>query len=276
MKRYFISFIFTAVVLMTVIMMPDTVFAADAVFTDHENGVVDAVCTNDEKVDVKIVVQKDGGKQYKYDVPVGDNTLSIPLTQGNGDYRIYLVKKNTTNSKYAVLQSKVFTLSLEDDNIAFLTSSVIIDWDTTNDAIKKAKSLTSKSKNADQKLNAIYDYIVKNYSYDYDKSDTIDEEYANRQYIPDIDSTYSTKDGICYDISVLFASMLRSVDIPAKVVTGFTPNATTYHAWNNVYYAKKKDWKVVDATYDLQMYAAKKKYTMFKNAKDYSQIEYTY
>ena len=70
------------------------------------------------------------------------------------------------------------------------------------------------------------------------------------------------------------ASMLRSVGVPTKVVTGYTPNATVYHAWNNVYADSK--WNVVDATYDAQMYRAKVKYSMYKSFNDYKDVVYTY
>ena len=68
--------------------------------------------------------------------------------------------------------------------------------------------------------------------------------------------------------------MLRSVGVPTKVVTGYTVNATVYHAWNNVYDNSK--WNVVDATYDAQMYRAKRSYSMYKSFSDYKDIVYTY
>jgi len=249
--------------------------ASSATFKDNDNGTVTFEYNNEYKERIKLVVQLDGGKQYKYDIPKGDNTLLIPLTQGNGKYKLILCR-NTTGTKYSVMQTETITLDLDEDNDAYLVSSYIIDWDTTNKAIKKAQSLTKKSKTDKDKLQALYDYIVKNYSYDYDKSANVDELSKDGAYIPDIDTIFAAQTGICYDISILFASMLRSVDIPAKVITGYTPNATTYHAWNNVYYTPDTAWKVIDATYDLQMYKAGKKYTMFKKEKDYKDVVYSY
>lgn len=262
--------------LVVCLSMPGSAKAESAKFTDNKDGTVTMTYNNENTVRVRLVVQLDKDKaQYKYDIPKGECEINIPLTKGNGKYKLILCK-NSSGTKYSVMQQEAVTLELDNEDSAFLVSSYIVDWNTTNDAIKKAQSLTKKSKSDKDKLSAIYKYIVQNYSYDYDKAANIESLSKDMAYIPVIDDVYADKDGICYDISILFASMLRSVEIPAKVVTGYTPNATTYHAWNNVYYSPKKDWKVIDATYDLQMYQAGIKYEMFKKEKDYSDVVYTY
>lgn len=275
MKKNGFSILFFLVLILLLAGDPVKVSAADAEFTDNKNGTVTMSYVNNEKSKVKLVIQKDKGKQYKYDIPKGEVELTFPLTQGNGKYKLILCR-NTTGSKYAVMQSKQVEMKLSAENDAFLTSHYVISWDDTNDAIKKAQSLTKKSRTPKAKLEAIYKYVVKNYSYDYKKAKNIDKLSSEMAYIPDIDQVLDDKTGICYDISVLMASMLRSVDIPAKVVTGYTPNAATYHAWNSVCYEKKENWRTVDATYDLQMYQAGKKYSMFKDPDDYKDIVYTY
>ena len=144
----------------------------------------------------------------------------------------------------------------------------------TNEAIKKAQTLASKGSNNNDKIKYIYEFVVKNYTYDYEKANNINDIAKTIAYIPNVSNVYSEKKGICYDYSVLLASMLRSVGIPTKVVTGYTPNATVYHAWNNVYANSK--WNVIDSTYDAQMYRAKKSYSMYKNHNDYKDVVYTY
>lgn len=275
MKKRISGILFFLAVCLFSLTVPTKAWAADAVFTDNGDGTVKVSYDNSYKEKVKLVVQKEGGKQYKYDVPKGKSELTLPLTQGNGTYKLILCR-NTTGSKYSIMQTKSVELKLDEEREAYLTSHYVISWEDTNDAIKKAQSLTKKSKTPKAKLQAIYKYIVANYSYDYDKAKDIDSLSDDMAYVPDIDEIFDAETGICYDISVLMASMLRSVEIPAQVVTGYTPNATTYHAWNNVYYDSQSKWKVIDATYDMQMYQAGKKYTMFKSASDYSDIVYTY
>lgn len=250
---------------------PNKALADSAVIENANDGTVKLTYNNDYDVRVKLLVQLTGGTQYKYDIPKGSVDIHIPLTQGNGEYKLILCR-NISGTKYAVMQTVSVTQSLSNDNDAYLSSNLIIDWDTTNAAIKKAQDLAKKGGN--NKIKYIYDFVVKNYSYDYNKADNIDEIAKNSQYIPNIKKIYTDKKGICYDYSVLLASMLRSVGVPTKVVTGYTVNTPVYHAWNNVYENSK--WNIVDATFDAQMYRAKRSYSMYKSYKDYKDIVYTY
>lgn len=246
-------------------------FADSATISNNNDGTVTMVYENTNDVKIKLLVQLSGGKQYKYDIPKGSVNIKIPMTQGNGDYK-FILCKNISGTRYAVIQTVNVSQSLSSANDAFLTSNYMISWDASNQAIKHAQSLAKKSKG--KKIKVIYEYVVKNYAYDYDKSDNIDELSKGNAYIPNINTIFTAKKGICYDVSILLASMLRSVGVPTKVVTGYTPNASVYHAWNNVYDNSK--WNVIDATYDLQLYKAKRKYTMYKSFDDYKDVVYTY
>ncbi|MGN7382731.1 transglutaminase-like domain-containing protein [Paenibacillus sp. SAFN-117] len=53
---------------------------------------------------------------------------------------------------------------------------------------------------------------------------------------------------MCYGYSSLFAAMLRSVGIPAKLVMGHSQYVTEYHAWNEVYL--NNEWVTIDTTID--------------------------
>ncbi len=243
-------------------------------FVDNNDGTVTISYSNTEKKRCKVVIQKDGGKMYQYDIPEGDVSLVLPLSLGNGIYKLYLCK-NVKDNKYSVVESFDVTLSLDDENSAFLTSSVIINWDMTNEAIKTAQKLTKDLTSDDEKIKTIHEYIVTNYTYDYDKSETVNDD-RKTAYVPDITDTYESKKGICYDLSALFAAMLRSVDIPAKVVTGYTAKNISYHAWNNVWYRSKENWQVTDVTYDIQMYENGYRYYIIKKQEDYADVVYVY
>ena len=252
---------------------PERAFADSATIENANDGTVKLTYNNEYDEKVKLLVQLTGGTQYKYDIPKGNVDINIPLTQGNGEYKLILCR-NISGTKYAVVQTVSVTQKLANDNDAFLSSSYIIDWNKTNEAIKKAQTLASKGSNNNDKIKYIYEFVVKNYTYDYEKANNINDIAKTIAYIPNVSKVYSEKKGICYDYSVLLASMLRSVGVPTKVVTGYTPNATVYHAWNNVYVNSK--WNVIDSTYDAQMYRAKKSYSMYKNHNDYKDVVYTY
>jgi transglutaminase-like putative cysteine protease len=138
-------------------------------------------------------------------------------------------------------------------------------------AIKKAQLLTKGLKSDKDKIAAIYNYIVPNYKYDFSKFNNIDK--LPNPYIPVIDKTYDEQKGICYDYSSLFASMLRSVNIPVKLDMGYSKNVKEYHAWNEVYSSDLKKWIIVDTTYDSQIKLANLKYSMAKDSKLYSVVK---
>ena len=82
---------------------------------------------------------------------------------------------------------------------------------------------------------------------------------GNRKYWDYVDEDLlAQKKGICFDYAALMTAMLRSQDIPTKLVVGYTGNL--YHAWINVYlegqgwvdniiYFDGNSWKLMDPTF---------------------------
>ena len=77
-------------------------------------------------------------------------------------------------------------------------------------------------------------------------------------YLPDIDVTLAEKKGICFDYAALMAAMLRSQNVPVKLVVGWT--GSQYHAWINVWsesdgwvegmiYFNGQNWELMDPTF---------------------------
>lgn len=85
-------------------------------------------------------------------------------------------------------------------------------------------------------------------------------------FIADIEETFETQKGICYDYAALFAAMLRSQGIPTKLMKGFTDNVDEYHAWNEVWLSDEERWMVVDTTFDAVSHAAGRRTRMEKDA----------
>lgn len=272
-------------------IIPDSVPAlaatnvSDDVFVDNDNGTVQVTFTVDKEVTILILVDVPSenidssadsheASRYYYKLTEGENVVNIPLTKGPGDYVIRVCKVLTTG-KAAVLKSKTVTLSEAKAQEVFDVANMIVDYETSEKFIKKAKSLTKKCKTEKAKVKKIYNYVVENFAYDYE---LLDEKVATSYYTPDNAMTFERKLGICYDISSLFAAMLRSVDIEARVVTGYTPNVKAYHAWTEVYDSAKKEWYSVDCTYDMCLYnmGSSKKTSMVKKSKDYSDTMYLY
>ena len=104
-----------------------------------------------------------------------------------------------------------------------------------------------------EKVKAVYDYVIKNISYDYEKAATVQSGY-----LPDLDTIIKTKKGICFDYAALMTGMLRSLNVPCKLVVGYA--GVEYHAWISVWSEEKgwidgaiffngTNWQTMDPTY---------------------------
>lgn len=207
-----------------------------------------------------LLVEKDG-KRYTY--PVVDSDVNqFPLQMGNGTYTVRLME-NITGTKYKELTRTTASLNLVDVQSVYLNSIQDIEWNENQAAIKKASELTKGLKTDSEKVKAIYQYVTKNFVYDYQKARTV-----TSGYFPNVESTFVNKSGICYDYSSLFAAMLRSVDVPTKLVKGYSDiTKDVYHAWNEVYV--NGEWKVIDTTVDAPTVQSNRSTVMYKAPSTY-------
>ncbi|MGI6627015.1 MAG: transglutaminase-like domain-containing protein [Bacillota bacterium] len=96
--------------------------------------------------------------------------------------------------------------------------------------------------------------------------------------------------GICFDYSSLLASMLRSLDVPTKLVTGYVAPDYLYHAWNEVYiegtgwvrinrfystYKEGEGWMRMDPTFAASMKGSSRVSSFIENEDNYKKkLEY--
>ncbi|MGB4311298.1 MAG: transglutaminase-like domain-containing protein [Natronincolaceae bacterium] len=236
------KFIFFSLV-MLMLLSPAKAFAAISNIDKGqlENGIITTTYVPKKNVASKIMIAK-GDVKYTYDIKDDD---CYPLQLGNGKY-IVSILDNVEGNKYKRIETKEIELKLADNNRVFLQSNQIINWDHSMEAIKKARELTEGIESDEEKITEIYNFIINNISYDKDKTKNL-----QAGYLPSIDCILEDKKGICYDYSVLFAAMLRSLDIPAKLIMGREKNnKNVYHAWNQVYLKDIDEWVTIDTTYD--------------------------
>lgn len=206
----------------------------------------------------KVMVEK-GSTKYYYDLKSSEEFY--PLQLGQGSYTVSVLE-NISGNNYKVLTKKSFKADIKEKNAVYLKSAQPVLWSEKDEAIKLAKALTEDATEEKEIVQSIYDYIISNVKYDYSKLDKLSTDY-----IPDIDEILKDGKGICYDYSVLFAAMLRSRGIPAKLVKGYKKDIANYHAWNEVYV--DGSWKVIDTTYDAHLKNNRTSYNMYKDSKEY-------
>jgi transglutaminase-like putative cysteine protease len=210
-------------------------------------------------VKTKLLIVK-GQEQYSYNVIAG-KVEAFPLQLGNGDYTVSLLEQSSGN-KYQVVYKDTIKLALSDSSIVYLNSTQNVNWNDTSKAVQKAKELTKDLATDAEKVKVIYNYVINNIKYDNKLAVSVSADY-----LPQIDRTLSSKKDICYGYSALFAAMLRSVDVPTKMLMGTTNYVSSYHAWNEVYLNNK--WVTVDTTVDAGWNGTTTAFTMIKDASKY-------
>ena len=153
------------------------------------------------------------GVLYSYFIEPGENAV-IPFTEGDGDYTV-VGYQQIQGDQYAALYSETLTVELENEFLPFLYPNQYVNFSPDSEASKLALSMVSENTSDIDALKQIYNYVVNNLSYDYDKAETVETGY-----LPDVDETLSTKTGICFDYAALTTAMLRSCDIPCKLQIG--------------------------------------------------------
>ena len=185
-----------------------------------------------------------GEMSYNYDIPGDGTPIACPVNMGNGTYT-FAVMRNTEGNNYAELVSTTTDVKLESEFAPFLHPSVICDYENGSDCVKKARELTKGAKTQGDALAAICNWVTDNVTYDKKKAAQVGGKTG---YLPDPDDTLNTRKGICFDYAALSAALLRSVGLPARVVTGYVSPGDLYHAWTVVYI--DGTWKSVYFTVD--------------------------
>ena len=119
----------------------------------------------------------------------------------------------------------------------------------------------------EEKVKAIYEWMIHNFEYDYEYNPVI--QYFNAH------KTLSKRKGICYDFAHLFAALCRSQNIPCYVVDGDKRGDVQYHhTWNRIYFDGA--WWNIDITFDIvqnknqdELYGFRKIDNAFATDKEY-------
>ena len=176
---------------------------------------------------------------------------TFPLTAGNGSYALQVLE-NVAGDTYTVSLAQSINVNIEDEFLPFLYPNQYVNFHTDSKAVSKGSDLAKDTYSDLDVVQNIYNYVIKNISYDTEKAQNV--SYG---YVPDIDDTLSSKKGICFDYAALMASMLRSQNIPIKLEVGYSGDA--YHAWISTYIDDKgwvddiiqfngNTWQIMDPT----------------------------
>lgn len=203
---------------------------------------------------LRVQIKGQSGAVYTYTLK-GDGSYEVyPLSDGNGSYQIN-VFENIEGSRYSVANSATVDVTLTDEFAPFLRPNQYVNYTADSNTVKKAVELTAGATTVIDKINAVYTFVINNFTYDRELAATVQSGY-----LPNVDNVLAKGKGICFDYAAVMTAMLRSQNIPAKLVVGYT--GEVYHAWINVYSSEAgkwldsviqfdgKTWKLMDPTFD--------------------------
>lgn len=226
---------------------------------------------------VKVIIEGPSGK-YTYNMRLDGAYDVFPLSGGDGTYKIG-VYENKSGTSYTTAFSHSVSVSLKDEFGPFLRSNKYVNYSSSSAVVKKAAELTKNSITTFEKVNAVYDYVISNFKYDYDLAESVPSGY-----VPDLDAVFKSNKGICFDFAAVMTAMLRSQGVPTQLVFGYAGDV--YHAWINVYseedgwitatiYFNGTSWNRMDPTFAANAKSSAAILAYIGNGTNYK-AQYTY
>ena len=202
---------------------------------------------------VKLQITTPDAVTYTYTLPADGSDVIYSFADGTGTYRIG-VYTNVESTLYATEYVTEVEVILADEFLPFLYPNQYVWFTDETQAVAAAADIASPADTDLDVVNLVYNYIVENVAYDWDKAETVASGY-----LPDVDETLETGKGICLDYASLMAAMLRSQRIPTRMEVGYA--GTAYHAWistyvddigwvNGIIEFDGTDWSLMDPTLD--------------------------
>lgn len=200
---------------------------------------------------VKLQIKGEGVITYTYNL-VSNEYEAFPLSAGSTKYDI-LILENISGTSYLTCLTKSIDVTLDNEFGPYLYPNQYCMFTEDNKTVEKAIELASSADTDLDVVANVYNYIIKNIVYDYDKAETVPSGYTT-----DVDEILDSGTGICLDYAAVMASMLRSQRIPTRLEVGYVGDA--YHAWISTYITDigwvngivkfdGKDWELMDPTF---------------------------
>ncbi len=218
--------------------------------TNRSDGYLYVKSTGEVK-DIKIQLSCNESVTYTYIIPEGESV--IPLTLGDGTYSVIAYEGMGDEGMYATKFAEDMDVTMTDEFLPFLYPNLYVQFDINADVVNLGKELAAGKGSDIEVIASVYDYVVKNITYDHDRAVNVKPDY-----VPDVDDVLKKKKGICFDYSALMAAMLRSQRIPTRLEFGYAGDA--YHAWITTYIKDQGwingiiefdgvDWTLMDPTF---------------------------
>ena len=226
----------------------------DSMTANH--GYVTAGCIGSEHKYNRLKFQvRKGDQTYNYDLSQGAEPIRCPMNMGNGSYLLRVMERVEGN-QYAQVMAVEKQVKLLSRFVPYTIPTIFCNYDTYGPCVRIGRYIAVTCSTELDVLNSVTKWVAGYVSYDYDKANKLSNSTG---YVPDPDATLKERKGICFDYASIEAAMLRSMDIPCKVVTGYV-NDGVYHAWVLAYANGK--WRRRDPTFTSVLSKSKSKVSL--------------
>lgn len=254
------------------------VYECEVATIDASNISEGYVMVNYSGTNSKVKLQITGPDQITYTYDKHGGYEAFPLPSGDGIYTIG-VYENTDLEKnlYALAISQDIDVTITNEFGPFLYPSQYVDFTSATLTVAKGAQLATPANNDLEVVENVYNYLIENVTYDYDKAKNVETGY-----LPNVDEILNSGTGICFDYAALAATMLRSQRIPTRLEIGYV--GSEYHAWISVYVPEAggwingiiqfdgKKWNLLDPTFA----ASSKKPKQFTSDNETYLLKYVY
>ena len=200
----------------------------------------------------KVKLQLTGPNEVTYTYNLHDGYETFPLTAGNGSYTIG-VFENIEGTSYSTLFTQSIEVTITDELKPFLYANQYVNFTEDSATADMGASLAYTADSDLEVVENVYNYLLSNFTYDYDKAKTVP-----KGYLPVVDEILDSKTGICFDYAAVMATMLRTQNIPTRLEVGYM--LEEYHAWISIYIKEHgwingiiefdgTQWKLMDPTF---------------------------
>ena len=228
----------------------------------RENDKVGIDCSNVGDGYITVWLKSANLKKMKMQVSFGDDVCSytlspdgaevFPLACGTGEYKISIFE-NVEGTKYALVLSDTVDAKITDEFAPFLRPNQYVNY--TNAPVTRALAEVISEQETDllALVDLVFRFVIARMSYDKQLAASVQDGY-----LPDLDRDLEKGTGICFDYAAIMAAVLRCMNIPCRLVTGYA--GTAYHAWISVWsedegwldkviYFDGKGWQRADPTF---------------------------
>lgn len=228
----------------------------DYVTIDYSNATEGYIMVNYLGSCPKVKFQLTGPNQVTYTYNITNGYTAFPLTSSDGDYTV-AVCENIEGKRYSVVYKETLNFKGISEFGPFLYPNQYVNFNKDNKVITKGANLAAFCNDDLEVVTNVYNYIIKNITYDKNKAETVQSGY-----ISDVDTILESQTGICLDYAAVMTSMLRSQSIPTHLEVGYAGDV--YHAWISVYIEEigwlngviqfnGKEWSLVDPTFGASL-----------------------